>query len=95
MLTCLVSFQLMLPIPDLDAVSQYEAGEIFKGILLRAIHDLRFYKQREDALAWFENGECRKWCQLLGYDFGVILARVEVELDKPVIHTGRPRKLNS
>ena len=80
-----VTYQLMLPIPDLDAVSQYEAGEIFKAMLDRAFHDLRLEGYREDSLAWFEGGECRRWCEVLGLQIAPLLERVEAELDKPIL----------
>ena len=80
-----ISYQLMLPIPDLDAVSQYEAGVVFEAILTRAFHDLRLAGYRKDALAFFEGGECRRWCEVLGLQIAPLLERVEVEMDKPIL----------
>lgn len=84
MLTLTVYYQLLLPIPDLDAQNLFEARALFEVLLRRAIADLRLKDYRDDALDWFENGECRAWCDLLGYDIGVLFERVEAELDKPL-----------
>jgi len=62
------------------------------AVIARAMTDLRLTYHRRDALAFFEHGNCRGMCDLIGIDYGAVMARVEIVLDQPVAPVGRPRE---
>jgi hypothetical protein len=61
-------------------------------LIARHMTDLRSQQRREEALQWFEGGECRRWCEDAGIKLGRVFERVEEELEREAVNYNRQKK---